>query len=244
MWQCPNIETLYAATETTWPAARRRVVEGWTLRDGQGGGKRVSSATRDGGDDPIRAEAAMRASGITPLFMVRAGEADLDAGLAARGYRVIDPVTLYATPVGELAGARPGDPMIVAGDHVLAVMAELWEAGGIKAPRLAVMARAAGPKAYLLGRQDDRPAAVGFVACDGDIAMLHALEVSPKARRSGLGAAMTRAAARWGQAQGVRTFALMTTDANVAANALYRRLGMQVVGHYHYRILPEQEPKT
>ena len=41
-------EHLFATMEATWPAASRRETGIWTLRDGQGGGKRVSAATTTG----------------------------------------------------------------------------------------------------------------------------------------------------------------------------------------------------
>ncbi|MHA3915791.1 GNAT family N-acetyltransferase [Halovulum sp. GXIMD14793] len=244
MWHIPPTNRLFDATEATWPAAERREVGGWTLCITQGAGKRVSSATQCGGGDPAEAERLMVEAGLPPLFMLRGGEDDLDRDLAARGYQVIDPVTIYAGEVAHLAREASETLHIIEGNLILQAMREVWAAGNITAPRLAVMERAAGPKCYLMGRDDDRATAAAFVACDGKIAMLHALEVAPGARRAGMGAAMTRAAARWARRLGAETLALMTTDANTAANALYRRLGMQVAGHYHYRILATKEPQT
>ena len=37
------------------------------------------------------------------------------------------------------------------------------------------------------------------------------------------------------------TFALLCTRGNAPANALYARLGMDVVGQYHYRQAPAAE---
>jgi ribosomal protein S18 acetylase RimI-like enzyme len=102
-----------------------------------------------------------------------------------------------------------------------------------------VRARAAEPRSFLLGRLDDRPAGCAFVAVHGDVAMLHAVEVAPLARRNGLGARMTRAAAVWAQARGAATLALAVTRANAPALALYRGLGMAEAGAYHYRLAPE-----
>lgn len=42
----PDLAQLYETIDHTWPAARIWTETGWTLRDGQGGGKRVSAATR------------------------------------------------------------------------------------------------------------------------------------------------------------------------------------------------------
>jgi ribosomal protein S18 acetylase RimI-like enzyme len=50
---------------------------------------------------------------------------------------------------------------------------------------------------------------------------------------------LTRAAAHWAARQGASHLTLVTTRANVAANALYTGLGFKLVGHYQYRIHPE-----
>lgn len=101
------------------------------------------------------------------------------------------------------------------------------------------MERAVGPKTTFLGRCDDQPAGTLFVALDGDIAMVHAVEVSSPHRRKGLAKHMMAAAAFWAQDRGARHLALLTTKENGAANPLYASLGMDVVGSYHYRQLPE-----
>jgi GNAT superfamily N-acetyltransferase len=104
------------------------------------------------------------------------------------------------------------------------------------------MDRAAGPKAWLLGRLGDRPAACAFVAMHGDLAMLHALGVAPAARRRGLGALLSRAAALWALRRGAGTLALTVADENAAAAALYAGLGMAEAARYHYRLAPGEGP--
>ena len=98
-------QAFFDAGDATWPAARRFDHGPWTLREGQGGGKRVSAATARGAitdADIPTAEAAMREMDQRPLFMVHAGEDDLDALLAARGYGVVDPVTVLSAPITRL----------------------------------------------------------------------------------------------------------------------------------------------
>ncbi|HRO12260.1 GNAT family N-acetyltransferase, partial [Amaricoccus sp.] len=201
---------LRAALAATWPAAEERRLGPFLLRRGAGGGGRVSAASlaeADAADaDLAAAEAAMRAWGQVPLFRLSPGEAALDARLAARGYLLRDPTLILAAPTDAVA-AEPGEAAVF-GDGPLACMAEIWAAGGIGPARLAVMARAPAPRCYLLGRLDDHPAGAAFVALSGPVAMMHALEVSPAARRRGLGARMTRAAADWARRQGAGTFAL------------------------------------
>ena len=44
-----------------------------------------------------------------------------------------------------------------------------------------------------------------------------------------------RAAGAWAQDNGAETLALLVTEANAGARALYASLSMGVVGQYHYR---------
>lgn len=230
----------YALTEATWPQARTFKAGPWTIRDGAGGGKRVSAATLDGPQDgPIgsiaEAEQAMVELGQGALFMLRDGEDTLDAALGAQGYTVIDPVWIYTAPVEALADPLPHATAMQVWPP-LAIQAELWAEGGIGPARLAVMDRVQGPKTSILGRAKDQPAGTAFVAIQENSAMIHAIEVSPALRRLGVARNILRCAANWAQDQGAAEIALLVTRANAGANALYTSLGMKIVGHYHYRI--------
>ena len=227
----------FAAIEATWPARRRIALDPWLLRDGQGGGSRVSSATAQGpvtAEDIAKMERGMAGLGQPPLVMIRPGEAALDAVLAAAGYVIADPVVIYAAPVAQLA--EPPPP-ISAFAHWprLAITDTLWDEGGIGAGRRAVMERAPHPKAVILARTEDQPAGAAFVSVFDKIAMIHAISVTPRFRRKGSARNMLRAAACWSQDVGATDFALVVTERNAAARALYASLGMLVVGKYHYR---------
>jgi ribosomal protein S18 acetylase RimI-like enzyme len=221
------------------PETLAQVMEVWScgpfaLRDGAGGGKRVSAASCEGEwteADLAEAEAAMPER----LFLIRQGDEVLDAALAARGYRVVDPVLAYAAPVTALTGEVP---WLTSFPHwpPLQIARDLWSEGGIGPARVQVMGRVAGQKAAVMARLGDRPAGVAFVAMAGEDAMLHALEVRPLQRRHGLGAILLRAAANWAEAEGAKRLSLVVTEQNLAARALYTRAGMQVVGQYHYRM--------
>ncbi|WP_373357022.1 GNAT family N-acetyltransferase [Pseudoroseicyclus sp. CXY001] len=206
---------------------------GWTIREGRGGGSRVSAATWEGPgpaeESLAGAEDAMRALGQTPLVMVRAGQEALDRALEASGWRVKDPVVTYAGP----ASALPAPGLEVAeawppGPEARAV----WAEGGIGPERIAVMDRAAGPKVAL-----GMGGGVAYVALHDGLAMLHALEVLASARRRGLGRALMGAAGAWAARQGAGQLVLLVTRANAGANALYAGLGMAQTGGYHYREL-------
>jgi ribosomal protein S18 acetylase RimI-like enzyme len=227
-------ETLARVMEATWPPASRHSLGPFTLRDGAGGGKRVSAASLDGTFTEADLD-AVEAAMPSPLMLVREGDTALDAALESRGWRVVDPVVAYAAPVATLTADLPP---LAAFPHwpPLEIARSLWAEGGIGPARIAVMDRVQGPKAAILARLDDRPAGVGFVACEGADAMLHALEVRAEQRRKGAGQALVQAAANWAAAQGAARLSLVVTRQNVAARALYTRLGMEVVGQYHYRM--------
>ena len=241
----PTASDLYPVVERTWPAAKVMQHGPWTIRDGQGGGSRVSAATLAGSAadpaDVAQAEIAMRDLGHAPLFMIRDGETALDLLLETLSYQIKDPVILYAAPIDAL-DTTPLPPITCFEVWPpLAAQTEIWAAGGIGPERLAIMHRVTGAKTTIFGRIDDHPAGTGFVAMDGKIAMLHALETLGEHRQKGLGRYMMRAMAIWAKAQGASHLTLLVTRANLPANALYTSLGFQPVGHYHYRIKPEAQ---
>ncbi len=231
----PDALRLQAALEATWPPAASEIREGWLLREGASGGKRVSAASPlTPHADPAHAQAAMRARGQTPLFRLGIGDAAIDAQLAGLGYRLLDPTLIYAASTATLA-RKPGPVSLFALWPPLAIMRDIWAEGGIDAPRLAVMARVKSPKTALIARIDDRAAGAAFCALDGDIAMLHAIEVLPEHRRKRVGALIVHGAADWALAAGAQCLALAVTEANHGARALYERAGMKIVTRYHYR---------
>ncbi|NUH65304.1 GNAT family N-acetyltransferase [Sulfitobacter sp. S0837] len=232
-----NAQPFYDAGEATWPAARRFDLGPWTLRDGQGGGKRVSAATARASvteDDIPQAETAMREMGQRPLFMLREGDDAVDALLAARGYETLDPTTILNMPLRNLTDVPIPPVTAFCIWEPLAIMTEVWAAGGIGPARLAVMDRAA-TKTGLLARWNEKPAGVAFAGVHGDICMVHAVEVLPHQQRQGVATWIMRAAAHWGQAQGASQLSVLCVEANARAQALYAKLGFAPVGRYHYR---------
>lgn len=229
---------MFDVLDHTWPAAATHICGPWDVRDGQGGGKRVSSATARDAVWPLdiaAAEAGHDRLGQTHLFMIRPGDGDLDAALSDRGYDILDPTVILACDIRALT-TEPVPPVTAFVIwEPLAIATEIWEAGGIGVARRAVMARAKGPRTAILGRTDARPAGAAFAAICQGCAMVHAVEVVPAYRRRGLARWMMRAAAVWAQENGADRVAVACTKANAAACALYSSLGMTPVGEYHYR---------
>lgn len=233
----PDTNRLMTAVDATWPPAEYRDAGPWLLRRGAGGGQRVSAAsTGDEMADIAAAEEGMREWGQPPLFRVTPEQATLDRRLEASGYRRHDPVTLYTAPVSALTDGRDETVRVFRVCAPLAIVDEIWSEGGIGPGRRAVMERPAGPHVTLMARADDRPVGVAFVAVDGEIAMIHAIEVRGLHRRKGGGEILLRGAASFAAEHGAAWLALAVTEANAPARALYEKLGMTLAGRYHYRI--------
>lgn len=235
-----DLSKIFDTVEVTWPAEEQRTLGPITLRRSTGGGKRVSAATVTG---PVAegevegAEAQMREMGQAPLFSLRPGDEALDDMLAARGYSVVDRTNVFACPVDHLAGEETDiEQASLAVWEPLAIQLDFWREGGVGPDRIAVMERAACPKTALIGRHDNSPGGTCYVGLHDGIAMMHALEIIPPSRRAGMGRAMTVHAAQWGARNGADTFALLCVEQNLPATALYQKLGMEIVGQYHYRI--------
>ena len=237
----PTAAQIFAASEATWPAAKRWTKGPFTLRDGQGGGQRVSAATVEGAFDPAdldAAEADMRARGQNPLFQIRSEGSPLEAALDARGYTARDETLLYTLPITKLTDTPI--PRVTAFEiwEPLAIMHDIWATDGIGPERRAVMARAA-IKTSILARWNEKPAGAAFVGLHKNIAMVHGLVVLPHQRRQGVAEWIMRRAAFWAQAHGANHISVLCVAQNEGANALYRALGFTQVGRYHYRLAPD-----
>jgi GNAT superfamily N-acetyltransferase len=230
---------ILTALDATWPAAARQSIGPWIIRDGQEGGKRVSAATPNSDWTPTdiqTAEATMRDLGQTPLFMIIDQDHDLDHALADTGYDIVDPVNIYSTSVHTLTIERPPKVSMFSVWPPLAIEIDMWAEGGISDARVDVMKRVQGPKTSILARWNDHPAGVGFAAVHGKDAFVHAVEIRAAQRQQGVASWLMKQAAFWAAEQGASRLNVACTKANVAANALYRSIGMKVVGEYHYRM--------
>ena len=234
-----DFSDILTALEETWPTAARQTMGPWIIRDGQGGGKRVSAATPNSDWTPADiqvAETAMQDLGHTPLFMITDQDQDLDRALVDAGYGNVDPVNIYSTSVDTLTTERPPKVSMFSVWPPLAIEIDMWAEGGISDARVNVMKRVHGPKTSILARWNDHPAGVGFAAIHGNDAFVHAVEIRNHQRQQGVASWLMKQAAFWAAEQGASRLSVACTKANVAANALYRSIGMKVVGEYHYRM--------
>ncbi len=234
-----NSAQIWAAFAASWPAVTTCRIGPFIYRDDSGAGSRVSAATLTGAFDADAfddTEARFAQDKRPALFQIRDGQKDFDRQLAERGYEPFDLTDCLAAPLSQFTAPDPTRGYVCW--PPLAIQREIWTAGGTGPARQAVMMRAPAPKTSVLGRLGDQPAGTAFAVAMGGVVVLHALEILPEARRQGLARDLLAIVADWGRAQGAEHFALQVTRANDAAQALYRGLGLQHVGGYHYRRRP------
>lgn len=239
----PDPARLRRVLQATWPAAETVVVGPFALRRSPGGGRRVTAATVEPGAEGLaealpRAVAQMAAWQQSPIFQVVPETPGLDALLETEGYVIRDATILYVAEVAALAAIEAPRHSVYAHWPPLAIQAEIWAEGGIGPDRMAVMERVPTPRLSMMAREKDWPVGTGFVAIHDEVAMVHAIEVRPEARRKGVGGRLMARAAQWAQTEGATHVALAVTEENVGARALYAALGMQPAARYHYRVIP------
>lgn len=234
----PGDPDLARAFETSWPAAETADAGGFRVGRGLGAGGRVSSARALGPDWDEAAipeiEAIHRGWQQPPMFRLPDSDKDLAGALARHGYGAGTPTAIMAAPC-EMLTAVPVHPMTAFSIWPpLAIQGDIWAAGNIGAARQAVMPRVTLPGTSILGRHADRAVGTAFVAADGAVAMIHAIEILPGFRRKGMATWLIRKAAEWAEAQGAARLALAVSRQNATARALYDRMGFAETGGYSY----------
>ena len=235
-----NGSDIFEAIDVTWPAEKFLEIPKWKLRRSAKGGKRVSAATAIGAPDisDIKlAENKMAQWHQDKLFMIKKNEIILDEALSASGYRVIDPTNIWSISSKNLSIQKTLPVKTFTIFPPLAIQRELWRANHIPPSRIEIMDRVKTHKTTIFGRINARPAASAFVAVSNKFAMVHALVVDKKCRRQGMGKFVMQKVGSWAYQMGAESVVALCTEKNYSANILYKSLGMQVIGKYHYRVL-------
>jgi ribosomal protein S18 acetylase RimI-like enzyme len=235
--------------DQAWPAPYRIEADGWVYRHAGGVSKRANSvlATRPVGDVTAavrRAEEFYGALGLPATFWIGASSPPgLDAELAARGYRVVDPVLVMTSPLDERAAGVPGVRLETdLTDDWLATWWRLYATrrgdGGAMAERILTGTPAVYASAGASPAPDEPRAtvAVGRGVVQGEWLGIYCMAVEPWARRAGRARGILSALLSHGGQQGARGAYLVVTESNTAARALYERAGFAVSARCHYRV--------
>ncbi len=251
-----STEDLERAAALGWQAPEQERLGGWLLRSAEGFTGRANSALALGDPGLPAADAAdhVRAwyerRGLPGMISVAypVGEPSrsrLDVLLEGRGWTVRPgaATVMVAGADALTSGAVTGSAVKVGPDGVEIEERpdEAWlgryHYRGRRLPPVAIRLLTSAPwQAFASVRSGGQTIAIGRVAAAAGWAGLTAIEVDPRYRRRGLGAAVTAALAAAAASQGVTRLYLQVEDDNAAALALYRKIGFTDHHGYHYRV--------
>jgi len=248
-----EIDDIERAAALHWqPPDTERLGE-WLLRAAAGFTGRANSALAAG--DPGRplpeavaaVEAWYRRRALPPMIAVPgvllpgAPPHPVEKHLAERKWLLRpDPALVMVADVKDVTGAplAPGTDFRLDPEPDAAWLG-LYRYRGEQLPPMARTLLMSAPwQAFGSIHSGGRPVAVGRISIAAGWAMITAVEVSPSARRQGLGAAITHALTAAAARQGVRRIMLQVVEDNAPARALYTRCGFTYTHRYHYRIAP------
>ncbi|MCA3350229.1 MAG: GNAT family N-acetyltransferase [Roseomonas sp.] len=247
----PDVAALERACLTAVPAQRVAFDGSFVVRSFLGGTGRANAASSlSPSDDPelgtrvARIEARYEAQGLPVRFRsVPLDPPGLAAMLSARGYVTKDETIIFVVPADDIARADMDARVLPAPDADW--MAVTATAEHQVPARRAEKERAVGmmmvPAAWLVLHEAGKPVACISAVADGDLAGFFDLAVVPEARRRGLSARITRAAAHWAKAQGARWIWAQVAASNQASCAAQQSLGMREAYRYVYYVRPQDK---
>jgi GNAT superfamily N-acetyltransferase len=97
------------------------------------------------------------------------------------------------------------------------------------------------PAAWLTLHEASKPVACLSVVADGELAGFFDLAVVPEARRRGLSARISRAAAHWAKVQGAHWIWAQVAASNQPSIAAQQSLGMREAYRYVYFVRPQDK---
>jgi GNAT superfamily N-acetyltransferase len=228
-----------------WPAREHESLGDWVLRAHGGVTSRANAvlAAGDPGRDLDVAFDAIRewyaARSLPALLQLPLGE-PADRELAARGVGVERQVVMQVAaidPVVEGLPAEAGLQAVVEPKPSSAWVALCSDLEPATADAYLEILTGPPVVGFATLSVDEDPVAIGRVSVDGEWAGVTSLEVSPRHRRAGIGAATMRVLLDWAAGQGAQWSYLQVLIENTPALRLYSRLGYVTHHVYSYREL-------
>lgn len=230
-----------------WQGLEQVRLGGWLLRAGNGfTGRANSFLPLDPPDRPVAdalrfvaqwyADRGLPARAQVPLPLA----GDLDADLAATGWRAYNPTRFLTASIDDVLMTCPARADLPPVTHE-AVPGSEWLAGyqyrGASLPdgAVSVLRNAAAPT-FASVRDATGLLGVGRGAVDEGWLGVTAVTVTESARRRGLGRHLMRGLLEWAADLGAGQVYLQVAEENAPAIAMYDRLGFRTHHRYHYRI--------
>jgi ribosomal protein S18 acetylase RimI-like enzyme len=247
----PNVAALERACLTAVPAQRVAFDGSFVVRSFLGGTGRANAASSLWpADDPdvaarvARIEARYEAQGLPVRFRsVPLDPPGLAAMLLARGYVTKDETIIFVVPAEDIARADADVRVLPApnADWMAVTATAEHQVPARRAEKERAVGMMMVPAAWLVVHEAGKPVACISAVADGDLAGFFDLAVVPEARRRGLSARITRAAAHWAKAQGARWIWAQVAASNQASCAAQQSLGMREAYRYVYYVRPQDK---
>lgn len=234
-----------------WPGTQQELRGEWLLRAGSGFTGRANSALVLGEPD-LEPDAAIDHAvhwyltrGLAPKFQLPTGSVsaaitDVDLALAARGFQVVDEVAVLTAAVGTVRQRLPaaaGGSGVQLRSRPDQQWLQMYEYRGKPLPPNAIQVLLAGPEPFFLTlvRRAEPVAVTRGIVTDGWLGIT-AATVPVAYRRQGFATAALAGALAAGVDRGAEHVYLQVSRDNVAALALYARLGFTEHHGYHCRV--------
>ena len=245
MEQAPLAWRVEETCLNAWPALQQVLFDGWVLRFSRGLSRRANSANplagARGATEPLIAgcEALFRRHRLPTIFRLPSlVGGDVDARLAARGYREEGLSLVLHTGLERLAAARDAEVRLMPrpSPRWFAAMASLQRHSPEQAATYRrIIGVLAIPAAFAALRAEGEIAALGYGAVHRGLLCYQSLVTDPSRRRRGYAGRIIASLAAWARAEGATGACLEVEAGNAPALALYRRLGFAELYRYQYR---------
>ncbi len=247
-----DIVTLQRLCARSWPGLEQERLGEWQLRAADGFTGRANSALPLGDAGLPLPETLdyvvdwYAARGLMPRLQVPAALPGASDGDPAPGVGALCDARGWAAEPWTLVMLRNATPSATVAvrtaelrwsDEPDDAWLSLYHRAGAQLPSVARRVITAAPAQYLSVRLDGGVVGIGRVALVEELAVLTAIEVTPRQRRHGLGTQITEALTARATDAGAQLTALQVFADNAAAVSLYQRLGFRTHHRYRYRCL-------
>lgn len=248
------IRTLERLATNAWPATEATLLGGWQLRFAHGVTRRANSVwanqplTGVDLDERLAQVEAFYADRQQPAryqLSPASEPVDLDARLAARGYRSVARTAVQVVALTDiLQQTKPLRLQPTFEVEVSEEYDEAWFATYVAVEhagdahvhlRREILKRIQPSTAYATLRIGATTAAVGLGVLEEGWLGIFCMATVPAFRRQGAAAAILRTLSIWAQLYDAQHAYLQVMDENQPAQALYARTGFKTLYHYHYR---------
>jgi ribosomal protein S18 acetylase RimI-like enzyme len=221
--------------------------DGWVLRFAEGYTKRANSinplypSQREQGAMIDACEGIYQSRGLPTIFKLTSDEAPagLDAALAGRGYRLVDPTLVqtlslvdHTAPIAEGIVAETALSM-----RWLSEYTRMNSVAPEKAATLQKMLLSLVPdRRFVMLFRDGQPVGCAMIVLQDRHVGIFDVVIEPTLRRRGLGRCLMQSLLALARDAGAERAYLQVVAANTPAVTLYRSLGFKDIYDYWYRV--------